>query len=252
MIAGFETPTAGSIRIDGRDVTHLRANRRAIGMVFQAYALFPNMTVEGNIGFGLKVAGKPAAAIEARVDGDARPDQAAGPRRPLSASAVRRPAAARVARPRARAEPADPAARRAALGARRAHPRRAYARRFARCSASSASPRSSSPTTRRKRCRSPTAIVVMNEGAIEQVGSPAEIYNRPRTRFVASFVGTLNMLEGVVVDPAAGAIRVGGATICRARADRRREGGRHADARAATRGAPARPAGRRRQRACAS
>jgi ABC-type glutathione transport system ATPase component len=68
MIAGFETPTEGSIRIDGRDVTHLSARRRAIGMVFQAYALFPNMTVERNIGFGLKVAGKPAAEIKARVD----------------------------------------------------------------------------------------------------------------------------------------------------------------------------------------
>ena len=68
MIAGFETPTEGSIRIDGRDVTHLSARRRAIGMVFQAYALFPNMTVERNIAFGLKVAGKPAAEINARVD----------------------------------------------------------------------------------------------------------------------------------------------------------------------------------------
>jgi putative spermidine/putrescine transport system ATP-binding protein len=68
MIAGFETPTEGSIRIDGRDVTHLSARRRAIGMVFQAYALFPNMTVERNIAFGLKVAGKPAAEIKARVD----------------------------------------------------------------------------------------------------------------------------------------------------------------------------------------
>ena len=72
MIAGFETPTEGSIRIDGQDVTNLRANRRAIGMVFQAYALFPNMTVAQNIGFGLKVAGKPAAAIKARVERDAR------------------------------------------------------------------------------------------------------------------------------------------------------------------------------------
>jgi putative spermidine/putrescine transport system ATP-binding protein len=52
-------------------------------------------------------------------------------------------------------------------------------------------------------------IVVMNEGAIEQIGSPGDIYNRPRTRFVASFVGTLNTLQGVVVDPAEGAIRVG-------------------------------------------
>src|SRR5271156_3581671 len=68
MIAGFETPTEGTIRIDSRDVTHLSARRRAIGMVFQAYALFPNMTVERNIAFGLKVAGKPAAEIKARVD----------------------------------------------------------------------------------------------------------------------------------------------------------------------------------------
>jgi putative spermidine/putrescine transport system ATP-binding protein len=67
MIAGFETPSAGLIRIAGCDVTHLSASRRAIGMVFQAYALFPNMTVERNIGFGLKVAGKPAAEIAARV-----------------------------------------------------------------------------------------------------------------------------------------------------------------------------------------
>src|SRR4029077_4057829 len=68
MIAGFETPTEGSIRIDDRDVTHVSARRRTIGMVFQAYALFPNMTVERNIAFGLRVAGKPAAEIRARVD----------------------------------------------------------------------------------------------------------------------------------------------------------------------------------------
>ena len=59
MIAGFETPTRGAIAIDGKDMTHVRANRRHIGMVFQSYALFPNLTVAGNIGFGLKVAGKP-------------------------------------------------------------------------------------------------------------------------------------------------------------------------------------------------
>jgi ABC-type Fe3+/spermidine/putrescine transport system ATPase subunit len=67
MIAGFERPSAGAILIGGRDVTHLSPSRRAIGMVFQAYALFPNMTVERNIGFGLRVAGKPAAEIAERV-----------------------------------------------------------------------------------------------------------------------------------------------------------------------------------------
>ena len=68
MVAGFEAPTAGEIRINGQDVTHLRANKRAIGMVFQSYALFPNMTVAANIGFGLKVARRPADALKARVD----------------------------------------------------------------------------------------------------------------------------------------------------------------------------------------
>ena len=56
MVAGFESPSAGLIRFDGRDVTHLPTNQRNIGMVFQSYALFPNMTVADNIGFGLKVA----------------------------------------------------------------------------------------------------------------------------------------------------------------------------------------------------
>ena len=57
MVAGFETPTSGTIRIDGQDVTSQRANQRAIGMMFQAYALFPNMTVAENVAFGLKVKG---------------------------------------------------------------------------------------------------------------------------------------------------------------------------------------------------
>ena len=57
MVAGFETPSEGSIRIDGRDVVNLKPNQRNIGMVFQSYALFPNMTVAQNVGFGLKIAG---------------------------------------------------------------------------------------------------------------------------------------------------------------------------------------------------
>jgi len=67
MVAGFETPSDGIIRIDGRDVVDLKPSRRGIGMVFQAYALFPNMTVAQNVAFGLRVAGEPRAAIDARV-----------------------------------------------------------------------------------------------------------------------------------------------------------------------------------------
>ncbi|HHY58489.1 MAG TPA: ABC transporter ATP-binding protein, partial [Chloroflexi bacterium] len=67
MVAGFEFPTAGAITIDGKDITGVRPNQRNIGMVFQSYALFPNMTVADNIGFGLKVKGAPRAEIKQRV-----------------------------------------------------------------------------------------------------------------------------------------------------------------------------------------
>ena len=67
MIAGFETPTSGKIEINGVDVTNTPPNRRHVGMVFQSYALFPNMTVAGNVGFGLKVARQPENAIKERV-----------------------------------------------------------------------------------------------------------------------------------------------------------------------------------------
>lgn len=67
MIAGFEQPTSGTIIIDGQDVTQKPPNQRNVGMVFQSYALFPNMTVADNIGFGLKIARKPAADIQHTV-----------------------------------------------------------------------------------------------------------------------------------------------------------------------------------------
>ena len=68
MVAGFEQPTTGAIRIDGNDVTDKRPNQRNIGMVFQSYALFPNITIADNVGFGLKVAKRPAAETARRVD----------------------------------------------------------------------------------------------------------------------------------------------------------------------------------------
>ena len=67
MLAGFESPSKGSIVFDGQDVTQLRTSQRNVGMVFQSYALFPNMTVAQNIGFGLKVAKMPQDQIDARV-----------------------------------------------------------------------------------------------------------------------------------------------------------------------------------------
>src|SRR3974377_438459 len=67
MIAGFEQPTTGSIRVNDREITDVPPNKRNVGMVFQSYALFPNLTVAGNIGFGLRVAGKSKDDIKRRV-----------------------------------------------------------------------------------------------------------------------------------------------------------------------------------------
>ncbi|HXZ14902.1 MAG TPA: ABC transporter ATP-binding protein [Roseiarcus sp.] len=212
MIAGFETPTAGEIRVGGQDITHLRANRRAIGMVFQAYALFPNMTVERNIGFGLRVAGKSAGEIGARVTEMLTliklPDLAGRYPHQLSGGQQQRVSLARALAPNPQIllldEPLSALDARIRVSLREEI--RALQRRLG-------------VTTifvthdQEEALSISDRIVVMNEGAIEQVGTPSEIYNRPRTRFVASFVGTLNQLQGVVADPQSGAIRLGDTTI---------------------------------------
>jgi putative spermidine/putrescine transport system ATP-binding protein len=214
MIAGFETPTEGMIRIDSRDVTHLTARRRAIGMVFQAYALFPNMTVERNIAFGLRVAGRPAAEITARVDEMLAliklPGLAGRFPHQLSGGQQQRVSLARALAPRPQIllldEPLSALDARIRVGLR--EDIRALQRKLRITTIFVTHDQEEALSISDR-------IVVMNEGAIEQIGSPGDIYNRPRTRFVASFVGTLNTLEGVVVDPAEGAIRVG-QTVLRA------------------------------------
>jgi putative spermidine/putrescine transport system ATP-binding protein len=212
MIAGFETPTEGTIRIDGRDVTHLSARRRAIGMVFQAYALFPNMTVERNIAFGLKVAGRPAAEIKARVDEMLAliklPELAGRFPHQLSGGQQQRVSLARALAPSPQILLLDEPL--SALDARI----RAGLREDIRALQQKLGITTIFVTHDQEEALSISdRIVVMNAGAIEQVGNPSDIYNRPRTRFVASFVGTLNTLEGVVIDPADGVIRVGAAVL---------------------------------------
>ncbi|WP_137387859.1 ABC transporter ATP-binding protein [Rhodoligotrophos defluvii] len=209
MIAGFEPPSMGAIRIDGRDVTGLRPNQRNIGMVFQSYALFPNMTVAENVGFGLKVARKPASEIAARVaemlqliglpeHGDRYPYQ-------LSGGQQQRVALARALAPKPSVLLLDEPL--SALDAKIRISLREEIRRVQ---------RQLGITTiyvthdQEEALSMSDRIVVMNEGRIEQLGTPFEIYNYPRTRFVASFVGTLNLLHAKVVDPASGRMEVDG------------------------------------------
>src|SRR6266851_4585522 len=216
MVAGFEQPSSGTIRINGQDVTGLRPNQRNVGMVFQSYALFPNMTVAENVGFGLKVAKRPAAEIRARVEemlALIRLPALAG-RYPyqLSGGQQQRVALARAIAIKPKVLLLDEPL--SALDAKIRVSLREEIRSVQ---------RSLGITTiyvthdQEEALSMSDRIVVMNEGRIEQIGTPFEIYNFPRTRFVASFVGTLNILRGRVVDATSGRIAVDDQPITAAR-----------------------------------
>jgi putative spermidine/putrescine transport system ATP-binding protein len=216
MVAGFEVPTAGRIRINEREVTNLRPNQRNVGMVFQSYALFPNMTVADNVGFGLKVAKKPVREIRLRVEEMLQLIKLPqlGGRYPFQLSGGQQQ---RVALARALAVKPQVLLLDEPLSALDAKIRVALRDEIR------AVQRELGITTiyvthdQEEALSISDRIVVMNEGRIEQIGAPFEIYNYPRTRFVASFVGTLNILSGRVVDSAAGKLEIDGQTINAAR-----------------------------------
>ncbi len=212
MVAGFEEPTAGSISIAGKDVTRLKPNQRNIGMVFQAYALFPNLTVAQNIAFGLKVAGVPKADSDKRVAemleliklpqfGDRYPYQ-------LSGGQQQRVALARAIAPKPKLLLLDEPL--SALDAKV----RVSLRDEIRAIQKELGITTVFVTHDQEEALSISdRIVVMYGGKAEQVGTPFEIYNRPSTKFVANFVGTLNVLEGTVTDASAGKGKVGAGEV---------------------------------------
>ena len=207
VVAGFEEPSAGRILIGGKDVTNLKPNQRNIGMVFQAYALFPNLTVAQNIAFGLKVAGVAKAESDRRVAEMLSiiklPDF--GNRYPyeLSGGQQQRVALARALAPKPKLLLLDEPL--SALDAKVRISLREEIRTIQ---------RALGITTifvthdQEEALSMSDRIVVMYDGKVEQVGTPFEIYNSPATRFVANFVGTLNVLEGTVTDPIRGIVRV--------------------------------------------
>ena len=212
MVAGFETPSTGSIRIDGQDVVNLRPNQRNIGMVFQAYALFPNLTVAQNVGFGLKVKGVPRAESDARVVEMLRLIGLSdlGGRFPfqLSGGQQQRVALARALAVRPRVLLLDEPL--SALDAKIRVSLRAEIRDIQ---------RELGITTifvthdQEEAMSMSDRIVVMNGGIAEQVGAPFDIYNRPRTRFVANFVGTLNTFETRVENASQGVVSIAGVPV---------------------------------------
>jgi putative spermidine/putrescine transport system ATP-binding protein len=223
MIAGFEQPTVGAIVVDGTDITHRPPNRRNVGMVFQSYALFPNMTVADNIGFGLKVRGRARAEIAKRVEellalihlvdrGGRYPYQLSGGQQQ------------RVALARALAIEPQVLLLDEPLSALDAKIRISLRKEIRSIQRQLGITTVYVTHDQEEALSLSDRVVVMNEGRIEQIGSPADIYNFPATPFVASFVGTLNLLAAQVVDASAARLSVAGQEV---RASRPVEGARN-------------------------
>ena len=212
MIAGFELPTAGTILVDGKDVTHRPANQRDIGMVFQSYALFPNMTVADNVGFGLKVRKRPADQIRKRVGELLEivnlPDK--GGRYPYQLSGGQQQ---RVALARALAFEPQVLLLDEPLSALDAKIRVALRHEIRQIQRQLGITTVYVTHDQEEALSLSDRVVVMSEGRMEQVGTPFEIYNFPTTAFVASFVGTLNILDGTIIDAGRGEISISGQTI---------------------------------------
>ncbi|MGV8955163.1 MAG: ABC transporter ATP-binding protein [Cypionkella sp.] len=212
MIAGFETPTAGSIRVDGQDITTLKPNERQLGMVFQAYALFPNLNVGDNIGFGLKIADVPAEQRRERVAEMLKLIGLPGfeSRYPyeMSGGQQQRVALARAIAPRPRMLLLDEPL--SALDAKI----RVSLREEIRAIQLELGITTVFVTHDQEEALSISdRIVVMNAGNIEQLGAPSDIYNKPATRFVATFVGHLNNIDVIVTDPASKTVSIDGQSI---------------------------------------
>jgi putative spermidine/putrescine transport system ATP-binding protein len=212
MIAGFEQPTTGTITINGEDVTYKAPNKRNVGMVFQSYALFPNMNVADNIGFGLKVRKRPKDQVRKRVAELLEivnlPDK--GNRYPYQLSGGQQQ---RVALARALAfepqvllldEPLSALDAKIRVALR--HEIRSIQRQLGITTVYVTHDQEEALSLSDR-------VVVMSEGRMEQVGTPFEIYNFPSTAFVASFVGTLNVLPGLVRDSGRGELSIAGQPV---------------------------------------
>ena len=206
MIAGFEVPDEGRIVLQGKDVTSVFSNRRPVNMVFQQYALFPHMTIYDNIAFGLKVKRVPRREHRARVHEMLRVVELEGfeRRRPrqLSGGQQQRVALARALVNRPAALLLDEP-----LGALDVKLRKQMQLELKRIQSELGTTFVYVTHDQEEALAMSDRIAVMNEGRVEQIGGPREIYENPETAFVADFIGSLNALE-LTVDELVGAYAV--------------------------------------------
>jgi ABC-type Fe3+/spermidine/putrescine transport system ATPase subunit len=194
MIAGFETPGEGQVLLHGRDMTSDPPYRRPVNTVFQDYALFPHMSVAENIGFGLSVARRPATEIKSRVESllamVGLADKAA--RRPAELSGGQRQ---RVALARALAREPEVLLLDEPLSALDAHLRQQMQIELKQLQMRLGLTFIIVTHDQAEALTLADRIVVMNQGMIAQIGTPAELYDNPASPFVARFLGAANLLE---------------------------------------------------------
>jgi len=212
VIAGFEVPDSGAVLLGGRDVTELPPNRRGLGMVFQNYSLFPHMSVAENVAFGLRMRRLPRAERDARVQemlevvrlpgyGDRYAHQLSGgqqQRVALARALITRPAVLLLDEPLGALDKALREGMQFEL--------RELQRRFGITTILVTHDQEEALTMS-------DSIAVMSAGEVVQTGTPREVYERPRTRFVAEFLGTANVFAATVTGAAPGgwAVRLDGA-----------------------------------------
>ena len=203
MIAGFETPTSGSIELDGQDVTGLAPFERNVNTVFQDYALFPHMTVDQNVAYGLRIRRVPKAeriertrqalhSVRLEGYGKRRPDQLSGGQRQrvaLARALVNRPKVLLLDEP---------------LGALDLKLRTEMQVELKELQREVGITFVLVTHDQEEALTMSDRIAVFNRGRIEQVGTPAEVYERPATPFVAGFVGTSNVLTGDAAEKVVG------------------------------------------------
>jgi len=195
LLAGFETPSAGRVLLDGAAIDAVPPHRRPVNMMFQNYALFPHLTVEGNIAFGLKQERRPRAEIAARVAemlalvrlealARRKPDQLSGGQRQrvaLARSLVKRPQVLLLDEPLAALD-------KQLRGETQFELMELQARLGTTFVIVTHDQEEAMTVARR--------MAVMDRGRVVQVGTPAQIYEQPNSRYVASFVGDVNLIEG--------------------------------------------------------
>jgi putative spermidine/putrescine transport system ATP-binding protein len=212
IVAGFERPSSGRVIVEGRDLTPVPPNRRDMGMVFQAYSLFPNMTAQQNVEFGLRVRGRDRSDRRKQVADllELVGLSAAANRYPhqLSGGMQQRVALARALAIEPRVLLLDEP-----LSALDALVRLQLREEIRRVQTQLGITTLYVTHDQEEALSISDRVAVMSQGEIEQIGTPADIYNAPETPFVAEFIGTMNRLEATITDADRGEVEYDGTRL---------------------------------------